>query len=73
VQLLHLWDEIALLHEKYKQLFGTSQCIISLDVDPYAMSTSFPEGSNSKQALVAAIWQFTDIAIAHCHSLPSQK
>ena len=53
VQLLHLWDEISLPHEKSKQVFGPSLCIIGFDIDPCSMSISFP--SEIKQALITAI------------------
>jgi hypothetical protein len=58
VQLLALWDEIALPHEKSKQLFGKSLRIIGLDVDPYVLTISFPP--DSKLELVAAIRAFVD-------------
>jgi hypothetical protein len=53
VQLLCLWDEIALPHKKSKQVFGKTLHIIRLDVNPSAMSISFP--ADRKTALVAAI------------------
>jgi hypothetical protein len=58
VQLLCLWDEISLPHEKSKQVFGKTLCIIGLDVDPSAMLISFP--TDAKASLVVAIHSFTD-------------
>jgi hypothetical protein len=58
VRLLQLWDEISLPHEKSKQLFGKSLRIIGFDVDPSALSISFPP--ESKRDLVSAIHNFID-------------
>jgi hypothetical protein len=67
VQLLQLWDEISLPHEKSKQLFGAALRIIGLDIDPHSMAISFlPE---IKQALVLAIREFTDTTISRRRSL----
>ena len=67
VQLLHLWDEISLPHEKSKQVFGPSLHIIGFDIDPRSMSISFP--SESKQALISAICDFTNTSVTRRHSL----
>ena len=61
VRLLQLWDEISLPHEKSKQVFGPALHIIGFDINPRSMSISFP--SESKQALVSAIQDFTDTTI----------
>ena len=61
VQLLQLWDEISIPHEKSKQVFGASLRIISFDIDPHSMLISFL--SESKQALITAIRDFADTSI----------
>ncbi|KAF8524982.1 hypothetical protein JB92DRAFT_2702570 [Gautieria morchelliformis] len=42
---LLLWDEIALPHEQPKQSFGRTLRIIGIDVDPHALSITFPSDS----------------------------
>ncbi|KAF8583650.1 DNA/RNA polymerase [Ramaria rubella] len=64
VRLLQLWDEIGLLHEKSKQVFGRTLQIIGFDVDPAAMTLIMPQ--YSKSDLIAAIQAFVGPS-GSCH------
>ena len=55
-QLLHLWDELGILHEKEKQEFGLVLCIISFQVDPNAMTVTMDH--NSRKELLTLICNF---------------
>lgn len=55
-QLLQLWDEIGLPHERPKQLFGSPLTVIGFDVDPNAMSATLPE--HKKAALITHLRLF---------------
>ncbi|EJD39639.1 hypothetical protein AURDEDRAFT_70927, partial [Auricularia subglabra TFB-10046 SS5] len=54
--LLTLWDEIGLPHNPEKQLHGLTLRIIGFDVDPNAMTISYPE--ESRRDLIARIRNF---------------
>jgi len=58
VKLLLLYDELGLPHVKKKQVFGPSLEIISLLVDPVAMTISMSD--RSRNDLVIAIRAFID-------------
>jgi hypothetical protein len=67
VQLLQLWDEILLLHEKQKQLIGKLLHIIGFNVDLSTLLISFPQ--ESKRYLVSAIRDFVDPHNSRCRTL----
>ena len=56
VQLLLLWDEIGLPHEKPKQEFGPTLTIIGFHVDPTTMTISLAD--SAREALIAHIQSF---------------
>lgn len=58
VQLLRLFDEVGVPHEKHKQVFGSPLTIIGFDVDPNAMTITMP--SDARQNLLAAVRAFAN-------------
>ncbi|KAG1727188.1 uncharacterized protein EDB91DRAFT_1254013 [Suillus paluster] len=54
--LLQLWDELNLLHERPKQLFGTSLTVIGFNVDPNTMRVSLLD--HKKAELVVELHHF---------------
>lgn len=56
VTLLLLWDELGILHEERKQVFGSPLPVIGFDVDPNVMKISLKE--DSKRGLVQELQEF---------------
>jgi hypothetical protein len=56
VKLLQLWDELGILHEARKQVFGSPLTVIGFDVDPHLMRVTLWE--DSKAHLVSELRSF---------------
>ncbi|KAJ7439127.1 hypothetical protein FB451DRAFT_978768, partial [Mycena latifolia] len=61
---LLLWDEIGVLHERPKQLWGAQLTVIGFEVDPNAMTFTMPDDKRAE--LLAAVQEFCRIPIGGC-------